>query len=200
MSRAGRGLAAAVTGLVTALLVAGCGVPRDELPRALEPGEAPYASSRASPVADPEGPGRVPLHFVRDGAVVLAPRPVEGPTTTEELLELLFGGPAPEDQEAGLISVIPATVTVEDVVMTGRTAVITLGGPESEVLRLQPLAYAQIVATLTPSRVAGVRFRLEGTDLPVPRADNTLTARPLSRDDYASLLAPPAAAAPSPSA
>ena len=77
------------------------------------------------------------------------------------------------------------------------------GGPESEVLRLQRLAYGQIVTTLTPSRAAGVRFRLDGADLEVPRGDNTLTAAPLPRDDYAALLAPasaPPSLPPSPAA
>jgi hypothetical protein len=140
----------------------------------------------------------VPLHFVRDDLLVLAPRPVEGPVSDQQVLELLLGGPVPDEREAGLISVIPSTVTVERVERTGGTAVVTLGGPESEVLRLQRLAYGQIVTTLTPSRATGVRFRLDGADLEVPRGDNTLTAAPLSREDYATLLAPPEAPAPSP--
>lgn len=189
--------------LAVALLVGvlgGCGVPSDRQPRALKPGEAPYASPRTSPVADPEGAGRAPLHFVRENSVVLAPRPVDGFTSTADLLELLLGGPAKEESAGGLISVIPSTVTVEEVEVTDETAVITLGGPESEVLRLQPLAYAQIVATLTPSRVSGVRFKMDSTDLRVPRGDGSLTAAPLSRDDYAALLAPSAAPLPSPAA
>lgn len=183
--------AALVAAVLTALLGAGCGVPHDDAPRALEPGEAPYASPRATPVGEPQGPGRAPLHFVRDDVLVLAPRPVEGRLSDQELLELLLGGPAPEEREAGLVSFIPSTVTVEAVEMTGQTLVVTLGGPRSEVLRLQNLAYGQIVTTLTPSRASGVRFRLDGADLEVPRGDNTLSAAPLSREDYAQLLAPP---------
>ena len=192
--------ARALVAVLTTAVLSGCGVPQDDAPRALAPGEAPYASPRTSPVADPEGRGRVPLHFVQEGSVVLTPRPVEGEVSTVELLDLLFGGPAPEEREAGLLSVIPSTVTVEDVEMSGDIAVVTLGGPESEVLRLQQLAYAQIVATLTPSRAAGVRFRLGSSDLRVPRGDGSLTTAPLSRDDYAALLAPPAPVAPPPSA
>ena len=188
-----------LAGALTAGLLGGCGVPSDQQPRALQPGEAPYASPRTSPIADPEGALRAPLHFVRDGSVVLVARPVEGFTSTADLLELLFGGPAPEESMGGLVTEIPSTVTVEDVTVNDETAVITLGGPESEVLRLQQAAYAQIVATLTPSRVSGVRFRLGSTDLRVPRGDGSLTAAPVSRDDYAALLAAPAAAAPSPS-
>lgn len=192
-SRAARrgALTTVLTASLTTVALAGCGVPRDDAPRALEPAEAPYASPRATPVDDPRGPGRVPLHFVRDGLIVLAPRPVEGRVSDQELLELLLGGPATEERSTGLATSIPEPVTVEDVELTARTAVVTLGGPRSEVLRLQALGYGQIVATLTPSRADGVRFRLDGADLEVPRGDNTLTAAPLSRLDYATLIAPP---------
>jgi hypothetical protein len=113
----------------------------------------------------------------------------------------LFAGPSVEERATGLSSLLPSTVTVEDVQTVDGTAVVTLDGPDdSEVLRLQPLAYAQIVATLTPTRARGVRFRLDDTDLRVPREDGSLTSQPLSRRDYARLLGPSAAAAPTPSA
>jgi hypothetical protein len=190
----GRGLAV----VLAAVVLAACGVPRDDAPRALEPGEVPYASPRPSPVADAAGDARAALFFVRGDDVVRTPRRVEQPVETTELLGLLLTGPTPEEREAGLISVIPSTVTVQDVSTVGSTAVVTLGGPDSEVLRLQPLAYAQIVATLAPHRVSGVRFRLNDADLRVPRGDGSLTDSPLSREDYEELLGP--VATPSPAA
>lgn len=185
---------------LVALLLTACGVPHDDAPRALKPGEVLYVSPRPSAVADPAGDGRVALYFVRGDDVVLATRRVERSTPTPELVELLLAGPTPQEREQGLISVIPSTVTVEDVSTVGSTAVVTLGGPDSEVLRLQPLAYAQIVATLTPHRASGVRFRLGDTDLRVPRGDGSLTDAPLSREDYEGLLAGPVAASPVPTA
>jgi hypothetical protein len=183
--------------LLALLLVAACGVPPEDAPRALRSRDPVPGTS---PIGDPSGRGRVGLYFVRNGQVVLATRPVRRSTPTPELVRLLFAGTAPEERAAGLISVIPATLEVEDVDVQGRTAVVTLSGPDTEVQRTQPLAYAQIVATLTPNRVAGVRFRLRGADLPVPRADGSLTDAPLDRDDYAPLLAVPATAGPTPSA
>jgi hypothetical protein len=188
----GRGLGA----VLAAVVLAACGVPRDDAPRALEPGEAPYASPRPSPVAEAAGDGRVGLYFVRGDDVVRTPRGVDQPVETPELLGLLLAGPTPEERETGLISVIPSTVTVQDVSTVGSTAVVTLGGPDSEVLRLQPLAYAQIVATLAPHRVSGVRFRLNDADLRVPRGDGSLTDAPLSREDYEQLLGPDATPSP----
>jgi len=191
---------ARAAGLLAVLLLAGCGVPEDEQPRALEAREAPFASPTRSPVPQSVGDRRVALGFVRDGAVVLSSRTVEDPPTTEQLLELLFAGPSQDEDADGLSTFLPSTVSVEDVEIDGGTAVVTLEGPDdSEVLRLQPLAWAQVVATLTPARVPGVRFRLDDADLQVPREDSVLTSLPLTRRDYAGLLAvqPTATATPS---
>jgi hypothetical protein len=186
---------------VAVLLATGCGVPQDDRPRALTPQEVPFASPTDSPPSESVGGRQVALGFVRDESVVVTNRTVEDPRTTQEVLELLFAGPSADEDAAGLSSLLPSTVTVEDVQTTDRTAVVTLDGPDdSEVLRLQPLAYAQIVATLTPARATGVRFRLDGTDLRVPREDGSLTDQPLARRDYAGLLAAPATATATPSA
>jgi Sporulation and spore germination len=161
----------------------------------------PFASPTDSPPAEQVGDREVELGFVRDERVVLSSRTVEDPRTTEEVLQLLFAGPSEAEKAAGLSTFLPSTVIVEDVEVTGETAVVSLDGPDdSEVLRLAPLAYAQIVATLTPDLVAGVRFRLDDTDLRVPREDSTLTTEPLSRRDYPGLLSDSASAAPTPSA
>ena len=191
---------AAAAGLGALLVLTACGVPQDDSPRALQPAEVPFASPSESPPAESVGDREVGLGFVRDESVVLTTRTVEDPRTTEEVLELLFAGPSAAESAAGLSTFLPSTVTVEDVELVDGTAVVTLDGPDdSEVLRLPPLAYAQIVATLTPTRVSGVRFRLDDTDLRVPREDSSLTNQPLSRRDYAGLLAG-SAAAPTPSA
>lgn len=186
--------------MLTALSMTACGIPNDDEPRALSPQDVPFASPGTSAVADPDGEGRVALYFVRDDRVVLTTRRVERSMPTHELVELLFAGPAREERASGLISVIPSTLSVDDVAIDDGTAVITLTGPDSEIRRLQPLAYAQIVATLTPNRVTGVRFRRGGAFLQVPRADGSLTDAPLTRGSYAQLLAPPAERAPGPAA
>ena len=182
-----------VLALLVLLALAACGVPRDAAPRALEDGDLPFGLPRPSAVADPVGPGRVPLYFVRGGKVVLSTRPVQASTPPTELLRLLFEGTSAEERDAGLISVIPANLTVASVELEGRIAVVTLDGPDQEVLQAQALAYAQVVATLTAGRRAdGVRFRRDGADLPVLTGDASLTDRPVDRSDYADLIATPA--------
>lgn len=185
-----------VLAVLVLLLVAACGVPQDDAPRALQGRDLPLGLQSESAVPDPEGPGRVALYFVRDGQAVLWRRPVQASTPPTELLRMLFAGTSAEEREAGLISVIPASLTVESVEMQGDTAVVTLGGPDEELLNAGPLAFAQIVATLTPDRARGVRFRRDDRDLPVPFGDNQLSARPLDRSDYEGLL--PGAPTPAP--
>lgn len=178
--------------LVVVLLLTGCGVPQDSRPRALEPAEAPFSLPSATPVERPAGPGRVTLYFVRDGAVVPTSRPVLRSVPDRELLVLLLAGPTPEELADGTSSLLPASITIEDVRAVDGVAVVTLGGPEDQVASTQPPAFAQIVATLTaPGRFRGVRFRLDGQDLDVPRGDGSLSSEPLDRGDYAELLAPP---------
>jgi hypothetical protein len=185
---------------VVAVLLTGCGVPQDDGPRPHQPREVPFASPTGAPVGEPVGDREVELGFVaREGSVALRSRTVEDPLTTGGVLELLFAGPSPAERAAGLSTLLPSTVTVEDVEVVDGTAVVTLDGPDdSEVLRLQPLAYAQIVATLTPARASGVRFRLDDSALRVPREDGSLTEQPLARQDYAGLIgAVPASPTPS---
>lgn len=185
-----RALVPTLAAMAVVGLLAGCGIPRDDEPRALDPARAPVgALPRASSVPEPVGNDRVALYFIRDGLVAPATRPVPQSTSVEPLLELLFAGPTSTEQAAGTSSLIPASLSVVSVRQQGSTVVVTLGGSEG-LVRPQVLAFAQIVATLTPDRATGVRFRLDGADLAVPRSDGSLTDAPVSRADYASLLAP----------
>ena len=213
-----RALAAAV---LVVLVTTACGVPQDPEPRVLDSQAAPFSlpgetSSTPEDPAAPTGREQVDLFFVRDGAVVLTSRPVRRatPVPVAVLLEMLLAGPTESELAEGLTSVIPSSLTVEDVAIEGRTGVVSLGGPEDQVRSLQALAFAQIVTTLTASEgVDGVRFRLGDSDLKVPRGDGSLTERALTSRDYAEVTAgatpsasPPAASsrtevapAPSPS-
>ena len=197
--RPGRGRLLVVLALA-GLMLGGCGVPTDGQPRALDPAEAP-AGARPSPSPAPVAVGdeRVVLHFVKDEQLVPVERPVTSPTSSSGLLELLLAGPTDAEKAAGLTSLIPAALSVQRVEQQGDVVVITLQGAPDQV-RPQAMAFAQIVATLTPERAGGVRFRMDGADLRVPRSDGSLSDAPVDRTDYADLLLPRPAASPLPTA
>lgn len=176
--------------LAAVALLTGCGVPTDEAPRALDPAQAPGGVlDTAAPQS--EGEGRIALYFVRGDPerVVLQQRAVERSPDMKELLQLLFEGPTQEQVAAGTRSAIPTSLQVESVDVGPRgVAVVTLGGDDTQV-GTSPLGFAQIVATLTaPGRAEAVRFRIDDSDLRVPRGDGSLTDEPLTRDDYREVL------------
>jgi len=189
-----RALAAAV---LVVLAATACGVPQDAEPRVLDAQATPFSlpGETSSPPEDPTvstGRDQVDLSFVRDGAVVLTSRPVRRttPVPASVLLEMLLAGPTESELTEGLTSVIPSSLTVEDVAIEGRTTVVSLGGPEDQVRSAQALAFAQVVTTLTASEgVDGVRFRLGDSDLKVPRGDGSLTESALTSRDYAEVTA-----------
>lgn len=175
--------------LVVLLLLTGCGVPTDDRPRALDPADAPFTAPTPAPVGDPTGPGRVALYFVEEGRIVLKTRAVQRSTPVPELLELLLAGPTPEEVADGTTT-LTGSLAVESLVVEGTTGVVTLGETQDQASDTQPLAFAQVVTTLTArGRLTGVRFRRGDTDLRVPRGDGELTAEPLDRFDYLELSA-----------
>jgi spore germination protein GerM len=184
---------------VTALLT-GCGVTVDEQPRALDPDDAPFGVITTASPDEPDGEGRVALYFVRGDKVVLQTRPVEESVDVDELVDLLLDGPTPQQVAEGTRTELPATFAVEDVdVGSNGIAVVELAD-DSAPVTASPLAFAQVVATLTaPGRARAVRFRLDGEDLQVPRGDGSLTFEPLDRSDYADLLALSGPPSPAPS-
>jgi hypothetical protein len=182
---------------VAAGALTGCGVPVDAAPRALDPAEAPFQVLQEEPAARPTGDDQAVLYFVRDDSVVRQTRRVEAPADVAAVLELLLEGPSPEQVEDGISSALPTTFDVEGVEL-GRNgvAVVTLGGSSTQI-SASPLAFAQVVATLTaPGLARAVRFRLDGDDLPVPRGDASVTEAPVDRRDYAELLAAAAESSP----
>lgn len=197
---------ARIAAVLVLLATTACGVPQDAEPRALDSQATPFSlpggNSRAPDDAPaPTGREQVELFFARDGAVVPTSRLVRRatPILPDVLLDMLLDGPTEAELADGLTSVIPTSLTVEDVVVEGRTAVVSLGGPEDQVRSAQALAFAQIVTTLTGSEgVDGVRFRLGDSDLKVPRGDGSLTERALTSRDYAEVMAgaTPSASAP----
>ena len=179
--------------LALLLLTAGCGVPRDDQPRALNPSVAPFRAYVPEAAPEPQGDRPVALYLVRADRLQRTERRIETPAPTRVLRQLLEG-PTSQELEAGLTTAIPATVTLEGLSMSSDIAVVSLAGLQQGQIRTDQLtAFAQIVATLDDlPGIEGVRFRSGGADLEVPRGDSSLTDGPLKAADYAGLLSPPA--------
>ena len=197
-------------GALAVLLLAGCGVPQDDAPRALDRADAPFRVFESEAVPTPTGDLAAELWLVRGDRPEPVVRAVPRPGSPEQVLEQLFSGPTEQESAAGLVTAIPTAFELEEVEVEDRIAVVTIDGLGDQVRTDNNVAYAQIVATLDARpEIDGVRFRTEDGDLPVPRGDGSLTDAPVSRASYDELLGqpratavppPPVAPAPAPSA
>ncbi len=184
---------ARAVGLVFVLACAGCAVKGephaqvaddDAVPFALLEPDAPrLVSPTSGPVTE-----SVPACFVRDGSLVVAPVVLPRPVLLEDVASAL--AEPPEVEGVALRTAVGDPSIVGRVQLRAGTAqvdlrpvVSTLGGDD------QVLAVAQLVCTLTARPGVGqVSFTLDGAPVDVPRGDGSLTANPVSRDDYAALL------------
>jgi hypothetical protein len=167
-------------------LAVGCGVPQDDMPRALDPSGAPFRVFEQDAVPPPQGDLQVEMWFTRNDRLVPLVRPVQLPGSPREVLEALFAGLAEQERAAGLASALPAGLAFTAVEVRDRIAVVTLRGLNEQV---QVLAFAQIVVTLDGRpEVDGVRFRSADRDVQVPRGDGSLTDAPVNRESYSELL------------
>ena len=130
----------------------------------------------------------VPLCFVVDDGLAVVDTALPRSADLEDVVVALSR--PPEADEAALRTAIGAPSIVREVELLGGVAhvdltedVSTLGGDE------QLHAVGQVVCTLTAQPGVGlVSFTLDGSPVDVPRADGSLTDRPVSRDDYSELL------------
>ncbi len=180
--------------LVLLAVLCGCGVPNDATPRALPADEIPIVLGSQAP-PEQSGLSEVQLFFQREDAVAAVQRSVKSPPSDREAVQLLFDGPTPPEKDAGFSSQM-GDVELDGVRKDGDVAVVSLAGPAE---KLTKNAYAQIVATLAPSRApGGVRFRLDGRDLKVPDGDGALSSNPRTRADYTDVLDLAPSASPTP--
>ncbi|MEV4843205.1 GerMN domain-containing protein [Micromonospora matsumotoense] len=175
--------------VVALLLLAGCGVPADEQPRAVEPPFGPPAAPAAS-----SAPGRVEQAFclVRAGRLVRVLRQVEAAGGVDGHLRRLLAGPDNAERVAGFGTALPGAVHVLGArLVDGRAQVEVAPLGEESGRSDEVLAYGQIVCTLdSRPDVAGVSFLLRGRPLEVPRADGSLSSGPLTAADYPAVTGP----------
>lgn len=108
----------------------------------------------------------------------------------EALLESLFSGPNPDEQDRGLGTAIPRDIELLGARTVGRVLTIDVtdvfGELTPEALRL---AIAQVVVTANEIEgVDAVRVRIDGETQVWPIGDGALTAAPLTVYDYPGLV------------
>ncbi|MFJ6194682.1 GerMN domain-containing protein [Micromonospora sp. NPDC092111] len=175
--------------LLAVLLLAGCGVPVDEQPRAVEP---PFGPPAAPTVSTPAGRVAQEFCLVRGDRLVRVVRQVDDPGGVDVQLRRLLAGPTAAERHAGLGTALPGALSATGARLVDGRAEVDVAPSEVDSGRSdEVLAYGQIVCTLDGrSDVAGVSFLLRGRPLGVPRADGSLSSGPLTAADYTALTSP----------
>ncbi|BCJ62806.1 GerMN domain-containing protein [Micromonospora endophytica] len=174
-------------------LIAACGVPAEDLPRAVTPPPGPFPQqATATPTTAETGSATEVLYFSRDDRLVPVIRRVDQAPAVDAQLRGLLAGPTPAERDDGLTSALPGALSNAVVQLVDDQARVTVAPAEPESGRLdEPLAYGQIVCTLTARPdVSTVVFLRDGAALSVPRADLSLSTEPLTAADYAVLISP----------
>jgi spore germination protein GerM len=183
---------------VLALGVAACGGGEETEPTA-EPGgqtteTAPPATETEPPASETAPPPEtitLSVYFMRGEKVGVAHRQVvKQETVGTAAIEELLGGPAPEEEAAGLHSEIPEGTVLNSLNIENGIATVDLssefddgGGSLTMFARL-----AQVVYTLTQfPTVEGVRFELDGEPVDVFSGEGIVLEEPQTREDYEDL-------------
>ncbi len=182
------------------VLVAGCGIPSEDSPRAI-PSESVSPTSPSpspSPTMAPGPRQDVNVFLVQDGKLTPVLRRVaEGPGPSALLAALLEGPTEPEKTEGyvSLASVAFPNAEADDRVPPNGIVTVTLK-PGADVPADQSAGdkingYAQIVLTLTADdKVQGVVFVRDNMPVQPPDADGKIIKQgdPVTASDYRSLV------------
>jgi hypothetical protein len=177
--------------LLVALLAA-CGVPTDQRPRAVQPPPGPFPAPVTTSSTPAAGRVSETLCFVRDHRLVAVVRQVNAAPTVDAHLQHLLAGPTQAERDTGLGSALPGAITAATARLSGTVAQVDVREAGDEIGRSdEVLAFGQMVCTLTRRRdVSAVSFARDGRPLEVPRADGSLSQQPLTATDYTALLRP----------
>ncbi len=204
---AGRRLALLGATAISVALVAGCGLPEEGTGRPIESGDVPYEllSPTPAPKLTPTliGPEvTTPEVYLLDDQDRLVPvlLPVDAGTVgavARQVLTDLEDGPSLAQRQEGLSSPLTAGVELRLRRVTGRTAEVevaqALRRPSADQL---PLVVGQIVLSLTSIEgLDAVVLLSDGEPVDAPLPGGARIKAPVTRTDYAVLLASPATSA-----
>jgi spore germination protein GerM len=180
-------------------LLAACGVPADDEPRAISQDQQPSQDLTDDPSEGQTGPAM--LYLIRfDGTNnLLSPvelevpvGPASAPTPATALETLLGETPDQSLQADGYNTAIPANTRLMSPPILDEEGVLTIDINEP-LYRVQApgssLAFGQIVCTADAfDEVAAVQFQLEGVVRPAPVGDGESSSQPLTCNAYRNLL------------
>lgn len=186
------GLVALLVPVAAALL--GCGVPVDSSARITDAADVPYdlLERTTTTLAGANAQGdETSICLAINGSVLSVGRDRSGPPPLDTLLQLVLAGPTEGEAQLGLRSQLSTANMVNAVVPFGAMAQVQLGADFASLPGDQQLlAVAQITCTLTTQPdVDRVSFTLAGKDIEVPIEDGSIVSRPVTRADYAQLIA-----------
>jgi hypothetical protein len=188
---------AAVVGGVVSVVIAvavSCGVPSDEDPTVTPADEVPYdllsPTTTALAAGSVQG-GETTICLSLDGRLLTLGRARDGDPPLRTLDALLAAAPTAGESDVGLRSALDDDDVLDGVSREDGGAVVRLGEGFTELPADQQLvAVAQATCTLTAQPgVVRVAFELEGEQVDVPVQGGELVARPVTRADYARLIA-----------
>ncbi len=185
-ARGGPRVAVVAALLLTATIVAACGIPTDHSPRALDPHALPAALAQATTTSTTTPPGRD-----TDGTIYLlqttgnSKRLKEVPITVAYSADpaqqakavingLIAYHPVPSGSSSTLTNSIPSTVHILDAKLDNQVLYLNVSNLDNVESGQQHVAFAQIVFTATKlPEILSVRFSIDGTSAQVPLRNGT---------------------------
>jgi hypothetical protein len=179
---------AVAAAVAVTLALSSCGIPSDRTARPLAVADAPPATGSVGGPVAPTSAGTIFLS--QGGQLVPVTMPINGTSLGAVVTALLTwsgGG-------GNLTSAInDRTRLLKWATDDQGVALLSFSAEFADVpSRTERLAVAQVVYTATSvPGISSVRFSVQNTPIEVPTASGRLVSRPVTRDDYADLLAAP---------
>lgn len=173
--------------LSAALVVAACGIPLDDAPRAIEVTTTTEHSGTAPESTAASGDGTVVLYYLSDNLLTAVEAEGSNRSPAQVLTSLFAGVPAAARSEVS--TQIPNGTQLLGTVITGGSLVIDVSSEFNNLVGSgRTLALAQIVMTVTElDEVRSVSMRIDGVDVPVYSPETGDTAS-VTDCDYRSLF------------
>ena len=179
----------AVVLLAGVLWLAGCGVPAQSEPHAVDLPRQPMSTPSPAPVSTTGEVAEV-LCLLRGNRLQDTVRRLDRMPTVQNQLEQLMAGPTQAEREQGLTSALGGMILTDRSPLGSRDVTVQVAEAHEDTARSdENLAYGQVVCTLTArADVDAVVFTRDDERLEVPRGDGSLSSQPLRARDYAELI------------